>query len=302
MYPLVSTIMITYGHEKYIIDAINGVIKQDYEGKIELIIANDKSPDNTKQIVDDYIKHETIPSNITINFICHQKNKGVMANFTWALKQAKGKYIALCEGDDYWIDNSKLKKQVSFLEKNEDYSIHSSHARELKNKIPASIIGNYYKKQTYNITDFFTKNNLITCTIMFKNCRIEDDCFKKIYFGDWMLYINVLYSIPNSKAYVSNECYSMYRIHELGAMSRLTNIQLDEKHILQITRIKKFFKPKYSNQDISLINNYCLNIYRYSITHKKLLNAIKIFIKNFKLVGFKVPFTIYLYYLRQNKY
>lgn len=119
---LVSVVMITYGHEDYIIEAIKGVLMQEFDGDIELIIANDKSPDNTDEICEKYFSSIELSSNISIRYTRHVENKGVIPNFVWALKQAKGEYIAICEGDDYWIDPLKIQKQVDFLKSHEEYS------------------------------------------------------------------------------------------------------------------------------------------------------------------------------------
>lgn len=116
--PKVSVVTITYGHEKYIEDTLNGVIMQQYKGPVEFIIANDHSPDETDAVVKQYLATHVIPKNIEIKYSCHTHNKGVIANFFWALKQATGTFVAICEGDDYWTDPLKLQKQVFFLENN----------------------------------------------------------------------------------------------------------------------------------------------------------------------------------------
>ena len=119
--PVVSVIMITYGHEKYIAQAMDGVLMQQTRFPVELIIANDCSPDRTDFIVQKYIS-ENIKRDL-IRYFNHEKNLGMMPNFIFAVRKSKGKYIAMCEGDDYWTDPLKLQKQVDFLEKNTRYSM-----------------------------------------------------------------------------------------------------------------------------------------------------------------------------------
>ena len=116
---LVSVVMITYGHEKYIRQAIEGVLMQQGDFDLELVIANDCSPDNTDAVVQDVLSHHSNAH--WIRYVRHEKNIGMMPNFIFALQQATGKYIALCEGDDYWTDPYKLQKQIDFLETNPDY-------------------------------------------------------------------------------------------------------------------------------------------------------------------------------------
>jgi len=91
--PIVSVVMITYGHENYIEEAIKGVLMQEITFPIELIIANDNSPDNTDLVVKKILKDH--PKSSIVKYIKHQVNKGMMLNFIYALSESKGKYIAL---------------------------------------------------------------------------------------------------------------------------------------------------------------------------------------------------------------
>lgn len=123
----VSIVMITYGHAESIRSAVESVLNQNVDFSVELIIANDKSPDDTSHIVEKII--DTHPRGNMINYFCHEINKGMMPNFVWALNEAKGKYIAICEGDDSWTDLNKLAIQYAFLEENEDCFIHTHNAK-----------------------------------------------------------------------------------------------------------------------------------------------------------------------------
>ena len=129
--PVVSVIMITYLHESFIAEAIKGVLMQQCDFDVELIIADDCSPDNTKAVVESFKNH---PNYRWIKYICHEKNKGMMDNFIWAISQAKGEFIALCEGDDYWIDTLKLKKQVNIIAENVNVGLVYTNFLYLKGK------------------------------------------------------------------------------------------------------------------------------------------------------------------------
>jgi glycosyltransferase involved in cell wall biosynthesis len=114
----VSIIMVTYGHEKYIRRAVEGVLSQKCNFKIELLLGNDCSPDNTSLIVNEIIKEN--PNSDRIVFIDRKTNIGGQKNFEDIFEKCTGKYIAHCEGDDYWTDPDKLQKQVDFMEANTD--------------------------------------------------------------------------------------------------------------------------------------------------------------------------------------
>lgn len=115
---IISVVMITYMHEFLIAEAIKGVLMQQCDFDIELIITDDCSPCDTRVIVESFKEH---PNYKWVTYIRHDINKGMMDNLIWTLERVSGKYVALCEGDDYWKDPYKLQKQVDFLESNEDY-------------------------------------------------------------------------------------------------------------------------------------------------------------------------------------
>ncbi len=114
----VSIIMLTYNHEKYIAEAIKSVLAQNTIYRYELLIGDDNSSDNTREIICEYAQR--YPEIIRPFF--HQKNMGCTANLLYIYKQVSGKYIAYIEGDDKWIFDTKLQQQIDFLEKNKEYS------------------------------------------------------------------------------------------------------------------------------------------------------------------------------------
>jgi glycosyltransferase involved in cell wall biosynthesis len=110
--PLVSVEMITYNHAPYVAQAIEGVVKQEVDFPIELVIGEDCSPDGTQAIVLDYQKKHAE----TIRVVTSERNVGAWANVRRTRGACRGKYIAYCEGDDYWHHPGKLKAQVDYLE------------------------------------------------------------------------------------------------------------------------------------------------------------------------------------------
>lgn len=123
--PLVSICVITYNHKDYIKDCLNGILMQQCNFDYEILLGDDDSNDGTREICIEYAKK--FPEKFRL-FLHHRENNikingkptgrfNIMYNFY----KARGKYIALCEGDDYWTDPLKLQKQVDFLEANDDY-------------------------------------------------------------------------------------------------------------------------------------------------------------------------------------
>lgn len=302
-YPKISVVTITYGHENFIEQTLDGVFMQDYKGEIEFIISNDHSPDATDRVIKDYLSVKEIPINFTIKYTQHEVNKGMMTNFIWALEQASGKYIALCEGDDYWTDPLKLQKQVDFLEENEEYVIHSGKAQILKDNKLGKTIGDPLSKKTYDIADFYTKNNLVTCTAMFRNISISLSNFEGLVFGDWKLYTLLLSQKSGNLAYVADVIYSVYRIHEGGVMQKITRQHENaEAHIKQIESVNKDVNSKFTKQDTQIINSYCISIFDHQLQKSRYKECIAVLFRNIFLVKYKFPLRNYLGLIKYYKF
>lgn len=124
--PMVSVLMITYNHANYLAEAIEGVLNQKCTFSFELIIGEDASCDATRNIA---LKYQKAHPNI-IRVIYSQNNVGMNINSRRILERANGKYIAYCEGDDYWCNSEKLQRQVAQMESDAEIGIvHSDWTR-----------------------------------------------------------------------------------------------------------------------------------------------------------------------------
>ena len=123
--PLVSIMMLTYNHEQYLAEAIEGVVRQKTGFPIELLIGEDCSKDRTRAIALSY--QERFPEIIRI--ITSENNIGADRNHDRLLAAARGEFLAYCEGDDFWHRNDKLSKQVALLEANPSLSFVASNYR-----------------------------------------------------------------------------------------------------------------------------------------------------------------------------
>lgn len=206
--PKISVVTITYGHQDYILDTLKGVLMQEYNGEIEFIIANDNSPDETHRVVTEFLNTNSIPPRFEIKYTKHEKNLGMMPNFIWALKQATGDYIAMCEGDDYWIDPLKLQKQVDFLEKNDEY-IACGHWRIITNANGNPL----YDKENLNNKIV----NLSTQCVLFRNVKFSSD-FNNYFSNNYFLGENFLYKylMQFGKFKILHFYGAIYRLNEGG--------------------------------------------------------------------------------------
>lgn len=173
-FPKISVVTITYGHEDYIIQTIKGVLKQKYKGIIEFIISNDNSPDNTELNIFNYINSIKIPSNIQIKYINHPNNIGIMSNFYTTLKSATGEYISLCDGDDYWVDEYKIDKQVQFLENNHNFILVGHNVKIFENNTGEIIKESFPGLESKMISkDHIYLNNYIPALSLFFRNKFE---------------------------------------------------------------------------------------------------------------------------------
>lgn len=222
---IISVCMITYGHEKFIEEAINSILMQETEFDFELILANDNSPDNTDEIIKNIIANHAKGS--LIRYIKHDKNIGMMPNFIFALDQCKGKYVALCEGDDYWIDAKKLQKQVSFLENNEDFAICYTRCHNLINNELSLEKNNTLEQEfEYKIDDLLVSNKIHTLTALVRNNFEIPIWFSESPLGDYPLFVLVSKS---GKIKYFPDITSVYRIHCTSSWSSKNLIYTSER-------------------------------------------------------------------------
>ena len=196
----VSVRLITYNHEKFIAQAIEGVLAQKANFPIELIIGDDFSTDNTFNIAKQYKS----TSNINIVLLDRQKGDeywvkrqklGRLFNNTDSLSKCSGKYVALLDGDDFWIDPYKLQKQVDFLEAHTDFAIcfHDINKCWVNDKGETWITeAPNIKREVSTIEHLCKEGSFIqTSSVLFKNGLIKEfpEWYFKAPYGDWPLYL-----------------------------------------------------------------------------------------------------------------
>ena len=301
--PKVSVITITYGHEKYIMETLDGVLMQQYDGPVELIIANDNSPDATDEVVKKYFLENPAPENFEIRYTKHDSNKGMMPNFIWALEQATGKYIALCEGDDYWTDPLKLQKQVGFLEENKQFGmVHTNYSISIGGHIQV-------KKSNTRLDeyDYYLKTGDIrTLTVCFRAEFINSfinlskkDFMSGAVAGDRPLFLLIAQS---AGLHFMNDSCGVYREDSSGSTSNFKDIEKDllfRKNIseLNLNLFKHFNITKYQNR-------YRMGVLYYATIIKHRCNILKvfgIFLKNNIRVNYYKSYITILIKLKRKK-
>ncbi|MBK2028548.1 glycosyltransferase [Francisella noatunensis] len=214
---MVSICCITFNHEEYIGQAIDSFLMQETDFPFEIIISDDCSTDGTADIVS---KYQTKYPNI-IKPIFQTENqftKGVKLFTDITMPKSRGKYIALCEGDDYWIDPHKLKKQVDFLEQNLQFMGCVHNTRYLENDLETDKLVIENVKEEYTFFDIID-NYIHTSSYLFRyDCQYKRDIdqYLKLYYGD-RYHLLVFSKFGPVKCI--DEVMSVYRIHDMGFCS-----------------------------------------------------------------------------------
>lgn len=274
---LVDILMPVYNHEKFLEDALNGVVKQRTNFNFRLLIGEDCSTDNSRLIIERF--RNNYP---TIIFPAYrQTNLGAHKNGELLFKEMSSKYVAICEGDDYWTDLSKLQKQIDFLEGHTDYAIcfHGVHEME-KDKEPVLCQLTDLPK-TYTIEDLASSLNFIhTVSVVFRlNFREFPDWFNQVPAADYALHmLNASYG----KIYYMPEPMGVYRkftgiwgpqnlLHKytnwcksLGFLIR----HFDDEKVLQLLRKQQAYWLLY------LYNNDADKVYEQEPLVKEILDMV----------------------------
>lgn len=223
--PLVSISVVTYNHIDYIKQCLDGILMQQTNFPFVIIIGEDESTDGTREICIDYANKHPDKINLFLrsrkDVIYINGNPTGRYNFIENLKASKGKYIAICEGDDYWTDPLKLQKQVDFLEANLDYNI-CFHKVQIynqeENKFNEDSITREVPEIT-NIEDLARGNFIHTPSVLLRNNFTIPKWYLKTTQGDWALY---MLQIKDKKIKKLNDIMAVYRVHDEGVWAKLS--------------------------------------------------------------------------------
>jgi len=240
---MVSISCVAYNHEKYIHKAIESFLMQRTNFAYEVLIHDDASTDHTASIIREYEKK--YPDIIKPVYQSeNQWSKGVRVDFEFNYKRARGKYVAICDGDDYWTDPYKLQKQVDFLEKNDEFSIcfHSIQTIDEKgNKVNIDKSKKEVKRVT-GLSDIIKGNYISAVSVLFRNGLISDDDFYTLsdglYFDDWIYHI---LNAEKGLIYFFNEPMAAYRLTKAGLSRSTDKIRRIEDKLKFYSRLKNHF-------------------------------------------------------------
>lgn len=229
----VSIVMITYNHERFLKQALDGILKQKTSFEYELIVGEDCSPDGSRDLIQSYIPR----FQGKLKPIFRPKNLGAVKNMLDTIKHCSGEYLAFLEGDDYWICEDKLEKQIAFLESHKDYSavFHECCVVDQDGRIQTERLG-----LSHVVNHEYTVENLErfelpgqTGTIVMRNILKDSEELAKKF--KWYLWIPldrilVLLLLKNGRIYIMDEVWSAYRHYiEEGGSNWSSRYELEVK-------------------------------------------------------------------------
>jgi glycosyltransferase involved in cell wall biosynthesis len=223
-YLRLSVLLVTFNHEKYIRQSLRSLFGQVFDGPIELVIADDESSDNTLGIIREY---EEKDSRFHFKYLDSTRNLGITRNYQRGFGACSGEYVAVLEGDDYWVNPLKLRRQCDFLDAHWEcdlcsvnYFVYEEDRAQFTVRVP---IGNGYR--FIGTRDLIADNlvgNFSTC--LYRKSAL--DALPKNLFDiksyDWIVNICVA---RRSLIGLLEEPMSVYRLHSAGVWAHVAPIE-----------------------------------------------------------------------------
>lgn len=263
MKPKVSILCLTYNHANFIKQTLDGFLTQETNFPIEIVVHDDASTDGTREILQEYAKK--YPK--IIYPIYEEKNQYSLNNFKFIndmYSNARGKYIATCEGDDYWIEPNKLQLQVDFLEKNREYAF-CFHPVKVVYEHGGTADAIFPDKRPELTTKGLLRRNFIqTNSVVYRKQKYENINLQAIP-GDWYMH---LYHAQFGKIGYINKVMAVYRRHPGGVWWQSSSAgSMDEiwkkygvGHLILYTELLKMYGGK--EEYVEIIDELICNAVR----------------------------------------
>ena len=288
---------ITYNQKDYIRQCLDGFVMQRTNFRFEAIVHDDASTDGTAEIVREYAeKYPDIIKPIFETENQYSKHDGSLGRIMNA--NTRGKYVAICEGDDYWTDPLKLQKQADFLDANPQCSL-TYHACKnvFSTQCKVKILYGESVKKSYSDIDIISLYPFQTATVMYRKEILDSDLYKKAQAigctaGDQILFLTAsrLGTIEGV-----NEKMSVYRRHEGGISQHMYEADKLWKNFKDWQKVALLFGGNIRKK----INKDKLGVYMYSaFTTRKYI----LFFKMLRLSMFKNPYSIVFSFILISSY
>ena len=282
--PLVTIRCLVYNHEPYLRQCLDGFVMQKTNFPFEAIVHDDASTDRSAEIIREYAeKYPNIIKPIFETENLYSKHDGSIRKVMY--EHTKGKYVAICEGDDYWIDPYKLQKQVDILESNTNIGLcyTSTKVYNQKRKVFQSNISVPY----INFQSLLLHNPITTLTVMYRK-DLYDSYLKEIIIDNkkWLMgdYPLWLWISSQKDIFFISDVTAVYRYLENSASHSHGNIQKQLAFNDSIRNVRLYFIDKLclDGNLISLVND---DYYRRNVYNGIINNDRSFFLENIKKIS-----------------
>ena len=244
--PFVFVRCMTFNHEAYIKDALNGFIIQQTTFPFVVAIINDASTDKTKSVINEFVENNCIHNpeidlrieeygtvlDVTVKdnphcifHIVHlnENHYGKKSKLPYFAKyENAAKYVAICEGDDFWTDPLKLQKQVDFLESHPEYSMCFHKVEVISHDKNDENLYSHLQEKEYTASEIYEKWTVPTCSVIYNRHKFKLLRPKKCLFGDIVLFLSLA---NGGKLFCLDIIGGVYRRHQKGVSTQCNNEQ-----------------------------------------------------------------------------
>jgi hypothetical protein len=243
--PKVSVLVVTYNHERFIERAVRSALSQQADFEYEIIIGEDCSTDGTRAALARL--NAEFPGRLKL--LLRERNLGPQRNFQGAYTECRGDYVAVLDGDDYWTDPSKLRKQAAVLDGNPGCTLCYHLTRFVSaDEEPTGYIHPAATTPVQpTINDLFQSNLISPCSAMLRRAAVPElpDWMLSVVPGDWPLF---LLAADAGRLLRLDEVMADYRIHSGGTWSQLGVAAQIERNFDMLAAVDRHFHGKYADQ------------------------------------------------------
>ena len=254
----VSVTLISYNQERFIAQAIESVLMQRTDFDFELVVGDDCSTDGTRAVIDSYAA-----SDPRIRVLPRPRNLGMNRNFWDVLRNCRGQYVAMLEGDDYWTDPTKLQRQAEYLDAHAEVAVVHHRVLVLDDATGRTRPDPRFRiRRRKTLDDLLRHGNFLhTASTMFRNRELGDapPWFLDLKIGDFVLH--AMNAAHGEIAYLPRTM-SVYRVHGGGVHSMIAENARHENLLTTLRHLDEYFQGRHSGA-IAQLREYVQTVQKF---------------------------------------
>lgn len=227
--PDISIAVIAYNHERFVQDTFRGIALQQFSGTVEVVIGDDRSTDRTREMATEFAA-----AHPNVKLLFHAKNGGMVHNWKTTIDACTGRYIALCEGDDYWTDQQKLQRQFDLMEQHREHSM-CWHTVDVVEEGVQRAYPYAEGKEVADVHDIIRSHFIPTCSLLFRNGLIRE---WPNWIGNVMsmdIALELMLAMHGTAVRIDS-VMGAYRQHPLGISKSAAHVRMGQLRLLDMLK------------------------------------------------------------------